>query len=153
MGPVACRNAGTITSDGQGNTRCCQEGSSMQSFVSFVNGQQINNCTCTRFLGGNGGGFQFFSGVNVDPNFNATAFARDMEAWSQRFSQSMQNMASNLRRNLGNVNNNLRRTLGNMASNLRRNLNNMNNKLRRNLGNMASNLRRNLGNMFRNKGI
>ena len=142
MGPVACRNAGTITSDGQGNTRCCQRGSSMQSFVSFLNGQQISSCTCTRFLGGNGGGFQFFSGVNVDPNFNATAFARDMEAWSQRFSQSMQNMASNLRRTLGNVNNNLRR-----------NLNNMNNNLRRTMGNMTNNLRRTLGNMFRNMGI
>ena len=139
MGPVACRNAGSVTSDGQGNTRCCQLGSSMQSFMGFVNGQQINNCTCTRFLGGNGGGFQFFSGVNVDPNFNATAFARDMEAWSQRFSQSMQNLASNFRRNLGNVNNNLRR-----------NLNNMNNNLRRTMGNMTNNLRRTLGNMFRN---
>ena len=139
MGPVACRNAGSVTSDGQGNTRCCQLGSSMQSFMGFVNGQQINSCTCTRFLGGNGGGIQFFSGVNVDPNFNATAFARDMEAWSQRFSQSMQNMASNLRRTLGNVNNNLRR-----------NLNNMNNNLRRTMGNMTNNLRRTLGNMFRN---
>ena len=103
-GPVACRNAGSLASDGQGNTYCCPPGSSMQSFSGFVNGMQIGGCTCTRYLGGNGGGIQIINGgINVDPDFNATAFAQSMQAWSQRFSASMQNMANNLRRSLSNM--------------------------------------------------
>ena len=128
MGPVACRGAGSLSSDGRGNTRCCPPGSSMQSFSGVFNGQRMNTCTCSRFLGegggfqfmgnnGAGGGFQFMGSHNngggfqfatsgggngyVDPNFNATAFAGRMQQWRQRFTQSMQNMANSLRRSLG----------------------------------------------------
>ncbi|KAK7111365.1 uncharacterized protein [Littorina saxatilis] len=106
-GPQACRNANSFSSDGNGNTRCCQGGYSMSSMSGFFNGQYVNTCSCSRPLngfGGIGGGvFINNGGGYVDPNFNQTEFNQRMSDWQQRFSAQMRGMQANLQRNLGNM--------------------------------------------------
>lgn len=98
VGPVACRGGeagGSLNSDGQGNTRCCRAGWSMQSMSGYVRGQFLDTCSCTRPLGG----LHVIQGG--DPTFNATAFEESMREWSQSFSQSLaaslQGVAGNVR--------------------------------------------------------
>ncbi|KAK7111366.1 uncharacterized protein [Littorina saxatilis] len=77
-GQQACRFAGSFSSNGNDNVRCCPQGYSISSFGGFAYGQYINSCTCS--LGG-----------RVNP-----AFGRAMGQWGQQFANSMQNMGSNL---------------------------------------------------------
>lgn len=82
----------------------------MQSFSGFINGQLLDNCHCSRYLGG--GGNVFSNGISVvngqsDPNFNASEFGQRMRDWGQRFSQSMANsmqaMQNSLSQSLSNM--------------------------------------------------
>lgn len=117
-----CRKADSVSTDWQGNTRCCPPGYGMSSQSSVVNGIASSSCTCSRSSWSGGSNIFIGNGMvsGTSGDVNTTALAERLQNWRQRFQQrmshSMQRLSGQMQAMASQISGHMSRMGSHMAS-------------------------------------